>query len=99
MRAKQNIREEIAEGCEGLLFMDPPEDFDQAIIGVCFGYGQSHKVAYDYEKVIKANMKNGMTYDEAEEYFEHNQVGAYVGEHTPVFITLGVTFRAKSEVK
>lgn len=50
-------------------------------------YGSNNLViAYDYDKVIKANMKDGMIYDEAVEWFEYNQIGAYVGEYTPVFI-------------
>ena len=28
-----------------------------------------------------------MTHDEAVEYHEYNQLGAYVGEHTPAFMT------------
>ena len=82
------IRSTIADEYEDipLLFMDPSTDFDNAIVGICSGFGLEPKVAYDYDKVIKANMKNGMSYEEAEEYFDYNQIGAYVGEHTPVFI-------------
>ena len=29
-----------------------------------------------------------MSYDEAEEYFEYNQIGAYMGDSTPCFVTL-----------
>jgi len=70
-----------------LLFMDP-EEYDKAIIGVCDGISIMHhpKVAYDYDKVIKINMKMGMTREDAMEYFDYNQAGAYVGENTPVFI-------------
>jgi hypothetical protein len=32
-------------------------------------------------------MDDGMSYDEAEEFFEYNQIGAYVGESTPCFFT------------
>jgi len=88
MKTSLKIRNDIAEEYEDcpLLFMDPSEDFDVAIIGVCEGFGSEPKVAYDYEKVIKANMKMGMNREEAEEYFGYNQAGAYVGKHTPVFI-------------
>jgi len=70
-----------------LLFMDP-EAYDKAIIGVCSGISVKYnpKVAYDYGKVIEVNMSMGMAYEEAVEYFDFNQGGAYVGEHTPVFI-------------
>ena len=88
-KTKKNIRQEIIDkyGDDNFLFMNPPEDFDRAIIGVMTSYGSNNLViAYDYDKVIKANMKDGMTYDEAVEWFEYNQIGAYVGEYTPVFI-------------
>lgn len=70
-----------------LLFMSEKE-FDKAIIGVCEGISVQHnpKVAYNYHKVIKINMTMGMTYEEAVEHFDFNQGGAYMGEHTPVFI-------------
>lgn len=68
-----------------LLFMDPVA-YDEAIIGVAEGFGGLTKVAYDYDKVIQVNMKLGMKYEEAIEWFDYNQIGAYVGEHTPVFI-------------
>ena len=70
-----------------LLFMDPCESFDEAIIGVGEGCGNSPKVVYDYDKVIEINMQDGMTYDDAVEFFEYNQLGAYVGEYTPIFVT------------
>jgi len=31
-------------------------------------------------------VKDGMTYEEAVEYFEYNQMGAWVGERTPCFL-------------
>lgn len=43
-------------------------------------------VAYDYDLVIAALEAQGMTYEEAVEYHEFNQLGAWVGERTPVFI-------------
>ena len=82
-----SIRDDISDQYEDLplLFMDP-EEFDEAIIGVAEGCGTSPKIAYDYGEIIKINMKDGMTYDEAQEHFEYNQIGAYVGEYTPIFI-------------
>ena len=73
-----------------LLFMTEPE-FDEAIIGVIEHYdeyaGKKVKaVQYDQAKVLEINVnKMGMTEDEAVEYFEYNQAGAYVGEQTPQF--------------
>ena len=82
------IRDSIADEYPDtpLLFMDPPE-YDKAIIGVMQGFGSQLAVAYDFDKVIQINMDlSEMTDIEAIEWFEYNQVGAYVGDHTPVYI-------------
>ena len=84
------IRDAIANQYEDvpLLFLDS-SDYDKAIIGVCGGISVGHnpKVAYDYDKVIDVNMSMGMDLEGAIEYFDYNQGSAYVGKHTPVFIT------------
>jgi len=49
-------------------------------------FGGIPVVAYDYDRVIAHLESQGMTYEEAVEYHEFNQLGAYVGERTPVFI-------------
>ena len=62
------------------------DGFDDCISGVCRRSGQEDIVAYDYDKVIERNMGDGMTRDEAVEYFEFNQIGSWVGDGTPCFI-------------
>ena len=77
-----------------LIFFDPPEDFDHAIVGVVRGFGQEFAVVYDEQKVLEAITKsvagvgNGDEADGeiAREWFEFNTVGAYVGEATPRFL-------------
>jgi len=69
-----------------LLFMDPP-DYDEAIIGVAESVGSKLAIAYDFDKVIEINMKLAdSNYEDAVEWYEYNQVGSYVGEHTPIFV-------------
>jgi hypothetical protein len=41
---------------------------------------------YSRSKAIQCFIDQGMTEEEAEEYFEFNTAGAYVGEQTPIFI-------------
>jgi hypothetical protein len=41
---------------------------------------------YSYKKVIKALMRHGMDREGAEEYFDYNIAGAFVGDQTPVFL-------------
>lgn len=72
-----------------LLFMTE-EAFDKAIIGVIehedVHSGKMVKaVQYDHAKVIEVNMEMGMTEEEALEFFDYNQAGAYVGEQTPIY--------------
>lgn len=78
-----DIRDELAEIDPDLLLMD---GFDDCILGICEAFGSLPVVAYDYDKVIATLQSDGMTYEEAVEYHEFNQAGAYVGERTPVFI-------------
>ena len=65
------------------------DGFSEALIGM--GNRFTYDVAvYDYAKCIKILAKE-MSQEDAEEYFEFNVIGAYMGEHTPVFITVGST--------
>lgn len=71
---------------DGLLKMD---GFDDCVVGICERYGMDSVLAYDRAKVIDTLVtRDGMTRDEAEEFFEYNQIGAWMGEKTPVFVTL-----------
>ncbi len=69
-----------------LLTMD---GFDDCIIGVCEMIACNPIIAYDMEKVILKNMSNGMSREEAEEFFQYNQIGAFMGDTTPCFINKG----------
>ena len=61
------------------------DGFDEAIIGVVQRMG-IQAICYDQDKVIDILMGDGMTYEEAVEYFEFNIAGAWVGESTPFFL-------------
>jgi hypothetical protein len=67
---------------EELLKMD---GFNDAIIGEAQRFN-SHFVVYDYDKVIMILMRDGMNREEAREYWQFNQAGAWVGEGTPAFL-------------
>ena len=65
------------------------DGFDDAIMGIGERCGQPTLVAYDRAKCIQILIdRDGMDYEEAVEFFEFNTVGAWVGENTPIFITL-----------
>ena len=61
---------------------------DDCMVGVLHRYGLSKNVAvYDREKVLEKIMRlSECSYSDAEEYYEFNQLGAWVGEGTPAFL-------------
>ena len=81
-----NIIEWVAEHDEEIL---TAHGFDYALIGVCERAGQPTIAVYDTDKCINLlRERDGMTEEEAEEYFYYNVVGSYSGEYTPGFIRL-----------
>ena len=84
-------RKYLAEIDEDLLCAD---GFDEAILGICERACSSAVVAYDRDKCIEILVeRDGMTYEDAVEYFEFNVVGGWVGDNTPVFLTLMDEYR------
>ena len=61
------------------------DGFDEAILGVVQRMG-IQAICYDQDKVIDILMEDGMSLEEAVEYFEFNIAGAWVGESTPFFM-------------
>ncbi len=68
---------------EGLLKMD---GYDDCLVGVVERFGEDSYFIYDKELVLEKLQKDGMSYEDALEYYEFNQLGAYVGERTPAFL-------------
>ena len=65
------------------------DGFDEAIIGMARQFNQT-LVVYDEDKCLEILvLRDQMTPEEAEEFFEFNVVGAYVGDHTPIFVRVG----------
>jgi hypothetical protein len=62
------------------------DGFDAAIIGVGERCGSPEIIVYDADKCVDILMEGGMDYDEAQEFFSYNTLGAYVGEHTPIYV-------------
>lgn len=65
-------------------FLDGPE-FDAAILGVAERYDMPPVVCYDRTRVIDI-LARDMPRQDAEEFFEFNTLGAWLGETTPVFV-------------
>lgn len=64
------------------------DGFDDCFVGVVERFGQEPIACYDREKVLAQLMGDGMDQDEAEEYFQFNQIGAWIGPKTPCFLEL-----------
>ena len=78
-----NTKAARSEEVEGALLAD---GFEEALIG--FGYQFNYPVAvYSRGRCIEILVqRDGMSFEEATEYFDFNVSGAYVGESTPIFL-------------
>ena len=70
---------------EGTLWMD---EFDECVVGSMERFGMEPVLAYDLDKVMEKLVREGMTREEAEEWWGVNMVGAWVGERTPGFVRM-----------
>jgi len=64
------------------------DGLDDAIIGVVFDIMNAvPRIAYSTTKCLEILMKrDGMSEEEALEYFDFNIQGAYMGEKTPIWV-------------
>lgn len=81
---KREVIDRLAE--ESGLELMVMNGYDDCIVGVVEAFGGKFSVLYDRSKVIDKLMADGMSFEEATEFHEFNQIGAYVGEHTPLFL-------------
>ena len=72
-----------------LMMLEPREFFDEAIVGVVERINLT-AFCYDTQSILDILQKEGFegtcTIEEAEEYFEYNIRGSYMGENSPVFL-------------
>lgn len=63
------------------------DGYDDCVLGLLYRYGLDEPIlVYDRDKVLAKLQQDGMTYEEAEEFHEYNQLGAWVGDTTPAFL-------------
>jgi len=61
------------------------DGYEKALIG----YDKEGRAIYDAHQCVSILVyRDGMSVEEAEEFFEFNTLGAYVGENTPQFVWL-----------
>ena len=86
MPTEQEVQDWIIEYNEEALLAD---GFEEAFLGVSEVFGRPPLATYDKEKCIDILVeRDGMTYEEAVEYFEFNVSGSWVGDSTPIYLTL-----------
>jgi len=93
-KSKKAIKEYLSESNLEALTID---DHDKALIGVCETFN-GYVAIYDPDIIIETLMKQGMDYEEAEEFFRYNIIGAYMGEYTPIYLT-GIQWESKNRKK
>jgi hypothetical protein len=62
------------------------ENLLEAFIGLQVDGTDTVRAVYDADKILSILVREGMTYEDALEYYEFNISGAYVGPGTPIFI-------------
>jgi hypothetical protein len=86
-------RDYLSEYNENMIFAD---GFDNAIIGYVERFGTEIIALYSRPACIDILVeRDGMTHEEAEEFFEFNVIGAWVGDCTPAFATITETHLTK----
>ena len=61
------------------------DGFEDAFVGIGRQFGRPIAI-YDRGKCIQILMRDEMDYEVAEEYFQFNVEGAWVGDQTPIFL-------------
>ena len=86
--ANEKAKQDIQDYC--LSFFDDSfilaNGFELAFLGCGYSFSGSYAI-YSFSTCLEILMqRDGMTYDEAEEFFEYNVIGSYVGDRMPVFL-------------
>lgn len=77
------ILDEYPDYAEDILLAD---GFEEAFLGMVKGASQEPKACYDRNKCIEILMEEGLSEEDAEEHFDFNVIGSYVGPFTPMFL-------------
>ena len=85
LRRDEQLREIVTDTYgDGMVFLD---DHDNALLGVSRAACNSEPcMVYSVGALLANLMKDGMDEEEASEWIETNMVGAYLGDHTPIYV-------------
>ena len=62
------------------------DGFEEAFLGMAERCSKPALALYDARKCIAILVEQGMSDDEADEFFRFNTLGAWCGENTPLFL-------------
>ena len=82
----ESVEEALSDNDSYLL--EPRDEYDSCVIGIGYRFSSGPLAVYSIPKVLKVMEGWGMSEEEAQENFEYNTIGAWVGEGTPLFIHL-----------
>ena len=78
------LKEQLLElGLEEVVVMD---GYDDCVVCILERFGTEPLIVYDKDKVIEKLVTEGLTLEEAVEFYEYNQLGSWVGDSTPGFL-------------
>ena len=86
--ANEKAKQDIQDYClnyfdESIILAD---GFELAFLGCGYSFNGAYAI-YSLSNCLEILMqRDGMTFDEAEEFFEFNVIGAFVGDRMPVFL-------------
>ena len=76
-------RDFIDEVAEGAIILD---GFDDCIVGITEEFGANNRILYSVKRMVDKMVSEGMTEEEAMEFYSFNIIGGYFGEQNPIFL-------------
>jgi hypothetical protein len=84
---KKNRSEQAEQLKETIEEYNPEAMFADGFNDSILGYDTKGRVVYSVDSILETlTERDGMSAEEAQEYFYFNIDGAYVGEYTPIYI-------------
>lgn len=75
--------EEMKEFAEGAIILD---GLDEAIMGIAEEFGNGYRIVYSKSKIFSILMnRDGMTEEDAIEFYEYNILGLYASPQNAIF--------------
>ena len=86
MALPEDVEEVLAENEACLL--EPRDEYDACIVGIGYRFNAGPLAVYSIPLVLQVMKGWGMDDEEAQEFFEFNTIGAWMGDGTPMFVHL-----------